>query len=275
MTSNKVIKSLFVLCITAILWVALCGCEDLGAYEDTEEYYSSFGDVVLIGGTTRDEDEYSVSKYFYNEESREDFLAGEDGAYKGVEHSDYVYMAIPFKSTIDMDSLALFLMSHEDVTVYINFYVTDEIPSEWRSIQDNEVKDETDGTESDGSAEEGDTSESGSDEETEEKTYDDPDPATRVGEIAVSLKKEVWNSFVLDVFTVDGQRQNSIQIQDGQYLLLQIRNNSGVRIFDEEKQIYLDPQTGLELPKAEFTVTNLLIRALDRVKTDNDEQGGE
>ena len=275
MTSNKVIKSLFVLCITAILWVALCGCEDLGAYEDTEEYYSSFGDVVLIGGTTRDEDEYSVSKYFYNEESREDFLAGEDGAYKGVEHSDYVYMAIPFQSTIDMDSLALFLMSHEDVTVYINFYVTDEIPSEWRSIQDNEVKDETDGTESDGSAEEGDTSESGSDEETEEKTYDDPDPATRVGEIAVSLKKEVWNSFVLDVFTVDGQRQNSIQIQDGQYLLLQIRNNSGVRIFDEEKQIYLDPQTGLELPKAEFTVTNLLIRALDRVKTDNDEQGGE
>ena len=275
MTSNKVIKSLFVLCITAILWVALCGCEDLGTYEDTEEYYSSFGDVVLIGGTTRDEDEYSVSKYFYNEESREDFLAGEDGAYKGVEHSDYVYMAIPFKSTIDMDSLALFLMSHEDVTVYINFYVTVEIPSEWRSIQDNEVKDETDGTESDGSAEEGDTSESGSDEETEEKTYDDPDPATRVGEIAVSLKKEVWNSFVLDVFTVDGQRQNSIQIQDGQYLLLQIRNNSGVRIFDEEKQIYLDPQTGLELPKAEFTVTNLLIRALDRVKTDNDEQGGE
>ena len=64
MTSNKVIKSLFVLCITAILWVALCGCEDLGTYEDTEEYYSSFGDVVLIGGTTRDEDEYSVSKYF-------------------------------------------------------------------------------------------------------------------------------------------------------------------------------------------------------------------
>ena len=275
MTCKKIVRSFFVLCITAILWVALCGCEDLGAYEDTEEYYSSFGDVVLIGGTTRDEDEYSVSKYFYNEESREDFLAGEDGAYKGVEHSDYVYMAIPFKSTIDMDSLALFLMSHEDVTVYINFYVTDEIPSEWRSIQDNEVKDETDGTESDGSAEEGDTSESGSDEETEEKTYDDPDPATRVGEIAVSLKKEVWNSFVLDVFTVDGQRQNSIQIQDGQYLLLQIRNNSGVRIFDEEKQIYLDPQTGLELPKAEFTVTNLLIRALDRVKTDNDEQGGE
>ena len=275
MTCKKIVRSFFVLCITAILWVALCGCEDLGAYEDTEEYYSSFGDVVLIGGTTRDEDEYSVSKYFYNEESREDFLAGEDGAYKGVEHSDYVYMAIPFKSTIDMDSLALFLMSHEDVTVYINFYVTDEIPSEWRSIQDNEVKDETDGTESDGSAEEGDTSESGSDEETEEKTYDDPDPATRVGEIAVRLKKEVWNSFGLDVFTVDGQRQNSIQIQDGQYLLLQIRNNSGVRIFDEEKQIYLDPQTGLELPKAEFTVTNLLIRALDRVKTDNDEQGGE
>ena len=87
---KSIIKASFVLCITAILAIALCGCEDLGAYEDTEEYYASFGDIVLIDGTSRERSNYSVEDYFYNEESREAFLAGEDGAYKGVEHSDYV-----------------------------------------------------------------------------------------------------------------------------------------------------------------------------------------
>lgn len=274
MTSNKVIKSLFVLCIMAILWVALCGCDDLGAYADTQAYYDAFGDIVLIEGTSRNVEEYSVEDYFYNEDSRDDFLAGEDGAYNGVEHSDYVYMAIPFESTLDMDSIALYIQSQEDVTVYINFYVTDLIPSEWRSIADNNVADDgTDDTEDteNGTPDTGagETPDGESGKETEEKTYDDPDYNSRVGEIAVNLKKDEWNSFVLDIFTVDGQRQNSIQVKDGQYLLIQIRNNSGVRIFDAEQQIFIDPQTGLELPVAKITMTNLLIRALD-IQTENE-----
>ena len=66
----------------------------------------------------------------------------------------------------------------------------------------------------------------------------------------------------------------SIEIQKGQYILLQIRNNSGVRIFDEEKQAFVDPQTGLELSRVQLTMTNLLIRALN-VTTEGDAQGGE
>jgi hypothetical protein len=46
-----------------------------------------------------------------------------------------------------------------------------------------------------------------------------------------------------------------------------------VRVFNEEKQIFVDPQTGLELPKANITMTNLLVRALD-VKEGNETQGG-
>ena len=79
---------------------------------------------------------------------------------------------------------------------------------------------------------------------------------------------------MLDSFRVNGITEKSIEIKDGQYILLQIRNNSGVRVFDEEKQVFVDHQTGLELQKAEITMTNLLIRALD-IKNASEVQGGE
>lgn len=263
MTFNKIVSACIALCLMATLAVAMSGCDDLGAYEDVKAYYDAFGDVVLISGSSKTIDEYSVETYFYNEESREEFLAGEDDAYKGVEHSDYVYMAIPFESTVEMDTLALFVQSKTDVTVYINVFVTDRIPSAWRAIEDNRIEPEI--PDATGNGESG--------QETE-KVYDDPDPETRVGEVAVHLKHGIWNSFLLDAFSVDGTTQKSIEIKDGQYILLQIRNNSGVRVFDEEKQTFVDAQTGLELQKAEITLTNLLIRAMD-IKNESIVQGGE
>ena len=263
MRFKQIVSTFIALCLMATLAVAMSGCEDLGAYEDTEEYYNAFGDVVLISGSSKEKEEYSVEKYFYNEESREGFLRGEDGAYKGVAYSDYVYMAIPFESNINMDTLALFIQSKTDVTVYINVFVTDKIPTSWKAIEDNVINSE----------EIGKTSDEESGEQTE-KVYDDPDPVTRVGEITVHLKSENWNSFLLDTFRVNGTTQKSIEIKDGQYILLQIRNNSGWRLFDEEKQVFVDPQTGLELQKAEITMTNLLIRALD-IKNESEVQGGK
>ena len=263
MRFKKIVSTCIALWLMVTLVVTMSGCDDLGAYEDVEEYYNAFGDVVLISGSSKAKEEYSVEKYFYNEESREDFLRGEDGAYKGVAHSDYVYMAIPFESNINMDTLALFLQSKTNVTVYINVFVTDKIPTEWKAIEDNVINSE----QPDDPIEE----ESG---EKTDKVYDDPDPEMRVGEITVHLKSENWDSFLLDDFRVNGTTQESIEIKDGQYILLQIRNNSGVRLFDEEKQIFVDPQTGLELQKAEITMTNLLIRALD-IKNESGVQGGE
>ena len=240
------------LCTLAIFMVATCGCEDLGDYADTEEYYDTFGDIVMINGTSRADDDY-----FYNEESREDFLVDDDGEYKGIAHADYVYVAIPFEKDIEMDSLALYVQSKSDVTLYMNVFVTDTIPSKWRAVADNTVSkeesDKTSGTDSNA-------------QEKEEEENDDPSPDTRVAELTVHLQQGKWSSFVVDIFKVDGQIQKSIQINDGQYVLLQIRNNSGVRVFDQEKKAYVDPQTGLELEKAEFTMTNLLIRSLNTAK---------
>ena len=265
MTFKSIVKASVALCMAAILVIAACGCEDLGAYENTEEYYSSFGDIVLIDGTAKNKKEYSVEKYFYNKESREDFLRGEDGAYKGVEHSDYVYLAIPFESNIDMDTLALFIQSQNDVTVYISVFVSDKIPTNFKAIAELSTHSDSSGNSL--------GEQTGDETQNTETVYDDPDSDTRIGEVTVHLKNGKWNSFVLDTFNINGQTQKSIQINDGQYILLQIRNNSGVRVFNEEKQTYVDQLTGLEMPKAELTMTNLLIRALD-VKNGDGAQGG-
>ena len=136
MTFKKKVVSCIAICISAILMIAVCGCEDLGEYESTEEYYDSFGVIVLINGTSRESKSYSVKDYFYNEDSREDFLKGDDGVYKGVEHSDYVYIAIPFEKNIEIDSLALYVQSRIDTTVYMNVYLVDKIPSQWKGISD-------------------------------------------------------------------------------------------------------------------------------------------
>ena len=271
MTFKRVIKACIALCATAILVIAVGGCDDLGVYSDTAEYYSAFDDIVLIGGTSREEDSYSVEDYFYNEDSRKNFLSGEDGTYEGVEHSDYVYMAIPFESDIEMDSLALYIQSESDVSVYMSIFVTDTIPSEWKSLTDLEAENDTAEDENGEEAEENENEEEN--EENEEKVYDDPNPETRVGDVVIHLKGGKWNSFVLDTFNVNGAMQKSIQIEDGQYVLIQFRNNSGIRLFDEENQIYVDPQTNTELQRAEITMTNLLIRALN-IKN-SEVQGGE
>jgi hypothetical protein len=236
------------LCITAILVIALCGCEDLGEFADVEEYYSSFGDIVVINGITREKEEYSVDEYFYSEESRDDFLVGEDGEYMGITPGEYVYVAIPFESDINMESFALYIKATEDVSLYINVYLTDSIPSNFRSLGDNPPNGSTPATGG----------------QTEEKIFDDPDPETRVSEVKLYLNKEKWGSFLVEAFLKDGSPLRSLEIKDGQYLLLQIRNNSGVRVYNEDLKAYVDPETGLPLNSARITMTNLLVRTLDQ-----------
>ena len=267
MTFKRKLTAFLAACITAILWIALCGCEDLGAYESTEDYYASFGEVVFLGGAAKDGKSYSVKDYFYNEKSREDFLTDENGVYSGVEHSDYVYVAIPLNKDIKMDSLAMYLQAKEDVTLYVNVYITDTIPKNWKKTEEIDAGGEESAKESDEAFEYiSDVSLAASEEGGTEDvpTYDDPALETRVAEIAVYLKGGVWDSFTVNSFKVNNSQQSSIQLTAGQYILLQIRNNSGVRDYNAASGTYVDPQTGLVLDKAEITMTNMLIRALDQ-----------
>ena len=317
MKFKRIFISCTAICIAAILAIALCGCEDLGEYGDVEEYYSTLGDVIMIDGVTGEQKKYSVEDYFYNKESQENFLEGEDGSYSGVNYEEYVYVAIPFENGIEMDTIAMYLKSQSDVTVYINVYITREIPSNFKGFEDigkeyeTEIVYKTDDdqpAEADNEAVEPDdqpiVEQTGNDRETAEQTendretaeqtgndvetdtvheevteiikieYDDPDPATRIGEIRVDLDAGDWTSFTLSSFDLFGTKRNSVKINSGQYILLQIRNNSGVRVYDEEKKLYVDPQTNLELKRAEITMTNLMVRALN-VGDGMEEQGGE
>lgn len=235
MTFKKIVSTCLALLLMATATVAMSGCDDLGDFEDTNEYYDSFGSIALISGAKWEEKEFSVDEYFYNEDSRENFLEGKER----VPYSDYAYMAIPFNSDIDMDTLALYLQSQNDVTVYINAYVINK--SEWDSIRD--IDD--------------DSEESEGDSENNGNVYDNHD--TKIGEVSVHLKNGKWSSFALDVFRTNAGSQKSIQIKSGQYVLLQFKNNCVVG----SEQADVDPDTALELPKAEITMTNLLIRALE------------
>ena len=225
------------LCITAILVIALCGCDDLGAYEDVREYYDSVGDVVLINGSTGQSIARSVDEYFYNEESRENFLVGEDGKYGGVTHGAYYYMAIPFESDIDMDSLGLYLQSNSDVTLYIDVYLTDEVPSE---KEDDEA------------------GEAGA---KNESMFTAPEQKEKIGSTTLYLETGKWSSFLLESFSVEGAVQQSILIDDGKYIVLQFRNNSDL-MFGADKQEGVSQENGIELKSADITMTNLLVRAL-------------
>ena len=271
MVRKKKLIALVSVCM-AILTVAFCGCDDLGAYGDTEEYYGSFGDIVLISGALGKAEEYSVEDYFYNKESREKFLVGEDGVYSGVEHSDYIYMAIPFEGSIDMDTIALYMKSSSEVKVYIDVFVINKMPTDWEAFENNDLVQEPAGGDPVGG--------STANPENNEEPYDVSAPKTRIGEIVVHLKEEKWGSFVMDNFKVGDEAQGSIQIQNsipiqsGQCILLQIRNNSGIRDLGQNKQSFVDPTTGLPLQEAEITMTNLLVRALEVTAGDN-AQGGE
>ena len=248
MTFKRIVMACVAICIMATFMVALCGCDDLGAYSNTEEYYDSFGMVTLVGGDAGKGKGYSVEEYFYNEESRENFLTDENGKYHGITHSEYVYVAIPLNRDLKMDSLAMYLQATEDVTLYISVYVTDKIPSNWKTIGENNALEYI--------------SENGS---KEAVAYDDPNPETRIGEITTYLKGGKWKSFTLDSFKVNNNYEKSIQLNTKQhkYILLQIRNNSGVREIDDKTGLLVDPQTGLVLDTASITMTNLLIRAIE------------
>ena len=288
MKFNRHIAAFVAICITAILVIAVCGCDDLGAYSDTEEYYNSFYDVVFIGGAAGTGKGYPIEDVLYNKESRENFLTDENGGYHGVEHSNYVYVAIPFARDIDMDSLAMYVQAKNDVELHINVYIAEDIPENWQGIEtldvsaeetvavteetSNEILEEkTTETSTDLSVEtSAETSEESATESTavtegEEETYDDPDPEASIGQIVLHLKGGKWDSFTLNSFKINGNIEKSIYVEGGQYILLQITNNCAA--FDVQNGIYKDSQGGLVLDKAEITITNLLLRALETENT--------
>jgi hypothetical protein len=168
-------------------------------------------------------------------------------------------MAIPLESTVDMDTLALFIQSEDEVPFYINVFVIDE--DTWDIFVNNAVNGEQNAESTDPEAGEPAT-------DNTENVYDRLE-GMKVGEVTVHLKSEKWSSFLLDTFRVSGEEQRSIKIEEDQYILLQFKNN-----ITSGGQGIVGTQTELALQRVKITMTNLLVRALD-VQNATEEQGGE
>lgn len=227
-----------VLGLFGILFVS--SCFDLGAFEDTKDYYNTFQTVTLIPQKITDSRRYDFSYYFYNETTGGDF----DFDYC-VDEDKYIYFALCVEQNFTMTDFSLWMYSSEIKTnedgttsvggiMHYSMFVMDTIPKKIRGYDDaktekvpkkdengNEMKDENGNIIY----------------EDQDIEYDDPVDNIAAGMVNVSSE---WNSFTASF--------DELKMVEGQYIIIRFDNNSG-----------LGKDLGYESIK--FTLTNVLIRA--------------
>lgn len=239
------LKKLVSISVAAIVAVTLAGCFDLGDFSDESVYYSTFGDVQMVyqnNSITAEKDiqskDYSVKDYFYNKNTGENFTYGDPEDEFSDEGKDipqlyYVYMAIPVRQDLRIDSFALYFNVIQTCSMEIFFYMVDELPdggdfTNVRLLGEPEYHQKL---------ENGETI-------YEKIKYSDPNDDLIVAKATMRAKTGMWVSIVVDHWN----DENMMEIKKGQYLLLRFVNNSGANIEGN--------------PPVEFRVTNLLIRAV-------------
>ena len=226
-------------CFSIVLILALVtfsvGCAvDLGTFSednDFEEYYESFGDVVGLfdGGQLS----YNVKNSLLNEHTTND-LDWEKDEYE-VQSKQYVYVIIPFKAAMKLESIAFYIKAETDCELHISaFYFINDFGTPKRikylSSPDTEIiiVDE---------------------EPVEvEIVYDDPLTADRICGVTASLSKGEWSSFILNGFHQQGYEDEYLHTGDNGLLYIRMENNSG-----------LNKST---MPPCQFTFLNMLVRKL-------------
>lgn len=282
----KIFFKKFIAISVAVLGaVTLAGCFDLGGFSNDAEYYDAFGDIGLVyNASVLEKDvekkDYSIKDYFYNKATGEDFAYGdpkddESDEGKDIPQLPYVYMAIPVKEKLSVESVALYFNATQTCSLEVFFYVVDTLP-EFANIMlwgDPEYQPEIDDatgeiiykqqvdengnpiTDSEGNPiYVQKTDENGNlmvDEQgnpiyepiLEKVDYSDPDDSLIVAKANVYVKNEEWVSLIVE----NWNGKSALEIEENQYVLLRFVNNSGV-------------YTGIN-HSVEFRVTNLLIRA--------------
>lgn len=276
----KIFWKKFIAISVAVLWaVTLAGCFDLGGFTDEEDYYNTFGDVGLFYQKDIGKEEYSIKDYFYNKATGEDFSYGdpkddEPDEGKDIPQVPYVYMVIPAVKDLTVESVALYFNAMKTCSLEVHFYVVDSLPDfahvrlwdepeyqpkkdDGGNIQYKQQVDENGEPMVDANGnpiyvqQKDENNEPMFDAEgnpiyepiLEKINYSDPDDSLIVAKTTVHVKNNEWVSLL----TENWNGKSSVQINDGQYLLLRFINNSGAYAGED--------------PLVEFRVTNLLIRA--------------
>jgi hypothetical protein len=197
-----------------------------GSYE---EYYNSFGDVEGVYDDNRNAAKisYDFDKSIFND-SIVNYLKWEKEEYK-VQYKEYCYIIIPFKETMKIESLALYVAKNPSVEKNMNlefsaFYFRDEseLPQNIKLLtsDDTRIVEKDDGN-------------GGTIEVEEEIEYDDPQKENRTC-YSNKVVNNSFEGFMLERFSQknDGKdsyvSDNCLNVKKGSFLYIRCENNSGL-----------------------------------------------
>lgn len=230
-------KKKFLLGPLALCALALTGCSvDVGVLDKSdnlESYYKALGKVkgLYDGG----DHSYDVEDSLFNSKTINEY-SWEKSEYE-VKQEEYVYIIIPFKEDLKIESIALVFKPNITVTMTINcFYFPNEdaAPEKIKYLTSPDT-----------------------DPEDEDKPieYDDE----LVGESLLTGEKKltsgVWDNFGLGGFKPTDPRYNDgcLHVEDGGLFYLRIENNSGWNRDSED----------VTLKPFAFTFLDLIVRAIE------------
>ena len=213
-------KFIYCLFIASILFVITSCTPDMGVYNKEDggfdDYYGSFDDIVGIydGESQMEKISYDIKDSITNDYTIEN-LSWENSE-KKVVYKQYIYIVIPFKRDLKVESLALFVNSDPNIAKntgisleFSAFYFKDSssCPDESKLKKST---DPDDGTE-----------------------YSDPLKEARVAAASLRVSHE-FDSFLLDGFhqTVDiGESYVSdkcLLAKEDSFLFIRVENNSSI-----------------------------------------------
>ena len=232
MKHDRRARRLLAIALSIALVLLSTACVDLGTFNADNDYadlYDSIGDVegIYDGGSHR----YDLKKSLFNARSVEK-LDWEDDDYK-VAYEEYVYIVIPFRSALKIESVALFMNSAvaTDLEISAFYYAGSAVAPtivKYKSSPDTEIVilDEV--------------------ETLVDIVYDDPVKSDRIAD-AFCYAKSDWGSFMLEHFAQPGYMDGYLHTGNGGLLYLRIENNSGFN---------------REMRSCSFNFNGLLIRAV-------------
>lgn len=244
-------KFKYILCLALIIAI-LCtftGCFDLGNFQgddnDQTDYYSAFGEVKGyyaiddLGISVPQSKDYDIEESLYNKTTVND-LDWEDEDYI-VDQQEYLYIKIPIKRAMEIDSLALYVKGDKTINLEINLFhypVGTPKPLLFRYLHSpviRMVEKEVDDPDHPG--------EKIKKLVEEPIIYDDPPVEDAIATKYSEFSEGKWTSFLIEEFVTG----DTYELGEDDELYLRIENNSGARASEEIN--------------CSFQFLNLLIRA--------------
>lgn len=201
-------KKIFLSICLIVICTLLMGCfPDLGAVSSADDYADKFSSVKFVKKDLIVESmsitELSNDNAINNFQKKDFVCPTESNAYK--------YMAVFAGQTVKIKEFAIYLKSETDVKLSICVYNLSDLPSVIAIGTDDDYETYQD-------------PDSG-EEKTKLKDFDEPKDEDAIATLNISLKANVWNSFVIKSWTTDREKKSNFTLNEDRCLVFQIKNN--------------------------------------------------